>query len=133
MASSAVQEPPSSRALNDPILRNTLRYTVSAREYAALHKYIISRSRALRRAAPTPAAVDKALNPPVKQTTGGKDEKKAAPTRRRGDDFNARTVRHALRVFAATWIGMKGWEAIAKKMGKQEYVSAPCCPQDDSC
>jgi len=120
MASSAVQEPPSSRALNDPILRNTLRYTVSAREYAALHKYIISRSRALRRAAPTPAAVDKALNPPVKQTTGGKDEKKAAPTRRRGDDFNARTVRHALRVFAATWIGMKGWEAIAKKMGKQE-------------
>jgi hypothetical protein len=65
--------------------------------------------------------VDKALNPPIEKKS--KDGKDAPVPRRRGDDFNARTVRHALRVFAATWVGMKGWEAVAKRMGKQEYVS----------
>lgn len=114
MASAAQDS--SSRALSDPILRNTLRYTVSAREYAALHKYIISRSKTLRHAAPTPAAVDKALNPPPPKKTS----KDGAAPKRRVDDFNARTVRHALRVFAATWIGMKGFEAVTKRMGKQE-------------
>ena len=37
----------------DPILRNALRYTISAREYSLLHKYVISRSRALKKRAPT--------------------------------------------------------------------------------
>ncbi|KAH8170357.1 hypothetical protein LIA77_09138 [Sarocladium implicatum] len=117
-ASAKVQESSSSsnsRALNDPILRNTLRYTVSAREYAALHKYVLSRSRALRKAAPTPAAVDKALRPPPVESSGSD-----AKPPRRGDDFNARTVRHALRVFAATWVGMKGWEAVTKRMGQKD-------------
>lgn len=94
---------PRASATADPILRNTLRYTVSAREYAALHKYILSRSRALRRAAPTPASVDKALRP-----------------KKGGDDYNARAVRHALRVFAVTWLGMKGWEAVARRMKNKE-------------
>ena len=84
----------------DPVLRNTLRYTVSAREYAALHKYIISRSRTLRRTAPSPASVDKALQ----------------PKKQSGDDYNAKAVRHALRVFAAALVGMKGWEAISRRM-----------------
>lgn len=84
----------------DAVLRNTLRYTISAREYATLHKYIISRSRTLRRAAPTPASVDKALQ----------------PQRKGGDDYNAAAVRHALRVFVATMVGMKGWEAISRRM-----------------
>ncbi|KND90500.1 hypothetical protein TOPH_04680 [Tolypocladium ophioglossoides CBS 100239] len=83
----------------DPVLRNTLRYTISAREYATLHKYILSRSRVLRRGAPSPASVDKALQ-----------------ARRGGDDYNVKAVRHALRVFAATWAGMKGWEAVARRM-----------------
>lgn len=84
----------------DPVLRNTLRYTISAREYATLHKYILSRSRVLRRGAPSPASVDRALQP----RKGG------------GDDYNAKAVRHALRVFAATWVGMKGWEAVARRV-----------------
>jgi hypothetical protein len=87
----------------DPILRNTLRYTVSAREYAALHKYILSRSRTLRRAAPSPSSVDKALQP-----------------KKGGDDYNARAVRHSLRVFAATWLGMATWEKIQRRMKKTE-------------
>lgn len=93
----------SSRAASDPVLRNALRYTISAREYASLHKYIISRSRVLRRTTPTPARVEKALQPP-----------------KGGDDYNARTVRHALRVFVSTWLGMKGLDVIKKRMGDKE-------------
>ncbi|KAG6006588.1 hypothetical protein E4U43_000420 [Claviceps pusilla] len=91
----------------DPVLRNTLRYTISAREYATLHKYFLSRSKALRRAVPSPASVDKALQPQPQQQhrRGG-----------RGDDYNARAVRHALRVFLATLAGMKGWEAVARRL-----------------
>ncbi|KAJ6439719.1 carnitine acetyl transferase [Purpureocillium lavendulum] len=111
----------------DPVLRNTLRYTVSAREYATLHKYIISRSRLLRRSAPSPAAVDKALSvSPSSDSVTGK--KKISG----GDDYNARAVRHALRVFAATWVGMKGWEAISRRMSdkdgsgkKQPFYKSP--------
>lgn len=97
--------PPPSKATaqTDPILRNTLRYTVSAREYAALHKYILSRSRNLRRAAPSPASVEKTLRPA-----------------KGGDDFNARAVRHALRVFAVTWMGVKGWDTISRRISNKE-------------
>ncbi|KAL7820661.1 hypothetical protein V8C26DRAFT_419416 [Trichoderma gracile] len=87
----------------DPILRNALRYTISPREYAALHKYILSKSRALRRAAPSPSSVDKALQP-----------------RKGRDDYNAKAVRHALRVFTATWIGMKAWDVIMRRLGNKE-------------
>lgn len=99
------RRPSTSKAANDPILRNTLRYTVSASEYAALHKYILSRSRALRRATPSPANVEKALQP-----------------KKGRDDYNARAVRHALRVFSLTWLGMKGWEAVERRMRNKEYV-----------
>lgn len=101
----------------DPILRNTLRYTVSAREYATLHKYILSRSRLLRRNAPSPGAVDKALS--AAPSSGSTVSKKKVGG---SDDYNARAVRHALRVFAATWVGMKGWEAISRRMSDKEYV-----------
>ncbi|KAJ6779908.1 hypothetical protein PWT90_07823 [Aphanocladium album] len=87
----------------DPVMRNALRYTVSPREYAALHKYIISRSKTLRRNAPTPAAVEQALTPTKTSASS---------------DYNAKAVRHALRVFAATWVGMKGYEFVAKKLSK---------------
>ncbi|KAK5995246.1 hypothetical protein PT974_03645 [Cladobotryum mycophilum] len=94
----------SSPAGPDPVLRNALRYTISAREYASLHKYILSRSRVLRRAAPSPSTIEKALQ----------------PTRKGGDDYNAKAVRHALRVFAATWLGMKGWDVAMKKLRNQD-------------
>ncbi|PNP60421.1 hypothetical protein THARTR1_00445 [Trichoderma harzianum] len=110
---SALAPPPSDKAVMqgagagssgpDPILRNALRYTISPREYAALHKYILSKSRALRRAAPSPSSVDKALQP-----------------RKGGDDYNAKAVRHSLRVFTATWIGMKVWDAVMKRLGSKE-------------
>ena len=52
---------------------------------------------------PSPSSVEKAVQPEQ-----GKD------------DYNARAVRHALRVFVATWVGMKGWDAVAKRMGDKE-------------
>lgn len=108
-SASASSAPAPRPKATDPILRNTLRYTVSAREYASLHRYILSRSRVLRRAAPSPSSVERALQP-----------------KQRGDgDYNARAVRHALRVFAATWLGMKGWEGITSRMGKKECVIFP--------
>ncbi|KAJ4150567.1 hypothetical protein LMH87_011312 [Akanthomyces muscarius] len=87
----------------DPVMRNALRYTVSPREYAALHKYIIARSKTLRRNAPTPAAVEKALAPTPASAAS---------------DYNAKAVRHALRVFVTSWVGMKGYEFVSKKLSK---------------
>ena len=84
-------------------MRNALRYTVSPREYAALHKYIIARSKTLRRNAPTPAAVEKALAPTPASAAS---------------DYNAKAVRHALRVFVTSWVGMKGYEFVSKKLSK---------------
>src|SRR3954447_26826952 len=49
------------RSTTDPILRNALRYTISAREYATLHKYVISRSRALKKRAPTVDTVQRII------------------------------------------------------------------------
>ncbi|CAM1502442.1 Fc.00g044260.m01.CDS01 [Cosmosporella sp. VM-42] len=100
---SSSRRPSSVRSTTDPVLRNALRYTISAREYASLHKYVLSRSRVLRRTTPSPSNVDKALQPEK-----GKD------------DYNARAVRHALRVFVTTWLGMKGWDAVAKRMGDKD-------------
>ena len=97
----------------DPILRNTLRYTVSAQEYATLHRYILSRSSALKRSTPTPNQVEKALQIKKKDASG---------TGRNVDDFNARAVRHALRVFVVTWLGMKGWEKISQRFMKDKEV-----------
>lgn len=102
-ASSSRPRPTSAKAATDPVLKNALRYTISAREYAALHKYVLSRSRVLRRATPSPGTVEKAIQPEKGR-----------------DDYNARAVRHALRVFVTTWLGMKGWDAVAKRMGDKE-------------
>ncbi|KAK8116534.1 uncharacterized protein PG998_004815 [Apiospora kogelbergensis] len=48
-----------SKSLADPVLRNAIRYTMSPREYESLHKYVLSRSRVLRRRAPSVMAVEK--------------------------------------------------------------------------
>ena len=93
----------SASSASDPVLRNALRYTISAREYASLHKYILSKSKTLRRATPSPAAAEKVLQPNPK-----------------GDDYNVKAVRHAIRVFATTFVGMKGWEMVLRRMGDPE-------------
>ncbi|KAK4034856.1 hypothetical protein C8A01DRAFT_18404 [Parachaetomium inaequale] len=126
------------RSTTDPILRNALRYTISAREYATLHKYVISRSRALKKRAPTVDAVQRIMEGTRGRTSsvskGGsrgkgkgrddEDERTAAAVRG-ADDYNARAVRHSIRVFVATGALMKLWELVsARLMGKKKDVAS---------
>ena len=109
-----------SKSPADPIVRNAIRYTMSPREYELLHKYVLSRSRVLRRRAPgvdkypdTSADRSRAKGPDY---TGG-----GAPAR--GDTYNARAIRHALRVFLASGVGMKAYEVIQARLpGGRECV-----------
>lgn len=91
-----------SKAAIDVTLRNTLRYTISAKEYESLHRYIISRSKILKKNAPTVPQVEKLVERPGR------------------DDFNAAAVRASLRVFIATAAGLKVWAAITEKILKRE-------------
>jgi hypothetical protein len=93
MASQSSTPPLASDPAIDPVLRNTLRYTVSAREYKLLHDYLISRS---------PGPLKKRAPPPTKYEAVVKSR----------DDYNAAAIRAALRVFLATGTGLKAWEMI---------------------
>ncbi|CAJ2504657.1 Uu.00g120510.m01.CDS01 [Anthostomella pinea] len=118
----------------DPVLRNALRYTISAREYETLHKYVLSRSRLLRKRAPSVNAVEKYMDGGNARRGSiaerdldrgkGKGKEKAVSagmSRRRGDGYNARAIRHALRVFVATGLGAKAYGVIlARIKGQQE-------------
>ena len=43
------------------------------------------------------------------------DVEKALRPKKGQDDYNVRAVRDALRVFVVTWLGMKGWDAVARR------------------
>ena len=88
----------SARSTTDPILRNTLRYTISAKEYETLHKYIISRSKVLKRNAPSASKVEKLV------------------VREGRDDYNAAAVRASLRVFLATGAALKIWGLVKERV-----------------
>ena len=94
------------KATTDPVLRNALRYTISAKEYQVLHKYIISRSKVLKRNTPTVSQVEKLVDRPGR------------------DDHNAAAVRASLRVFVATSASLKAWAVIKQSLfkAKPEYV-----------
>ena len=77
----------------DPVLQNTLRYTISAKEYKTLHEYLITRS---------PCAIRRRAPPPPKYAALFKDK----------DESNAATVRASLRIFLATQVGLKIWDLI---------------------
>ncbi|KAI1155624.1 hypothetical protein F4825DRAFT_468434 [Nemania diffusa] len=122
----------------DPVLRNALRYTISAREYDTLHRYVISRSRILRKRAPTVNTVEKYINgesnrktPVSRDTAKGKGKGKEKASIRSadpgggggGDSYNARAIRHALRVFVATGIGAKAYEMLLARVKGQKESS----------
>lgn len=86
--------PPSpNKAKVDPILRNALRYTISAKEYKTLHQYLISRS---------PPAVRRRAPPPPKY----------ASLVQTNDDYNGAAIRASLRAFVITQTSLKLWESI---------------------
>lgn len=118
---------PKPKSVVDPVLRNALRYTISAREYETLHKYVISRSRALRKRAPTVNTVEKYINGEGsrrgsvgRDVARGKGKEKAAPRGSGGDNYNARAIRHALRVFVATGVGAKAYEMLITRIKGQK-------------
>jgi hypothetical protein len=102
----------SAKSTADPILRNALRYTISAKEYETLHKYIISRSKVLKRNAPSPAKVEKLVERPGR------------------DDYNAAAIRDSLRVFLATAAGLKAWAVIKEQFLGGEHIRYTFLPSD---
>ncbi|OJD33113.1 uncharacterized protein BKCO1_3300039 [Diplodia corticola] len=81
----------------DPVMRNALRYTLSAREYKLLHQYLISRAPpAARQRAPPPRRYDAI----VKAT----------------DDYNAAAVRASLRLALSSLAALKLWDLVSARL-----------------
>lgn len=94
----------------DPITRNALRYTISPKEYAALHHYLVSRApERVQKNAPSPQRFDKLTRP-----------------RTETSEYNISSFRVALRVFAAAYIGLKAYENLTLRLARRkagpEYV-----------
>ena len=102
--------------LAEPVARNALRYSMSSREYAALHRYILSRSKLLKRAAPSPGAVERIID--GERAHAARKESRDARVVGAGDDYNTRAVRHAIRVFLATGSLMKLYGIITRRLQK---------------
>ncbi|MCJ1450180.1 hypothetical protein MMC28_000509 [Mycoblastus sanguinarius] len=96
-ASHSSRPPISAKTTMDPILRNALRYTISAKEYKTLHQFLITRSPAtLRGRAPAPSRYTSLVQ-----------------TR---DDFNGAAIRASLRIFIITQTCLKLWELIKTRL-----------------
>jgi hypothetical protein len=80
----------------DPVLRNALRYTISAREYELLHQYLLSRAPAVRKRTPHPNKFDAISQGP--------------------DDYSVAAIRASLRLAVATLSGLKAWELVNTKL-----------------
>lgn len=129
----AVSRAQSVSSFADPVLRNAIRYTVSAREYESLHKYVLSRSRLLRKRAPTVGAVEKYMNGATDDGARGKgkgkgratssDSSSAPPSPKGADTYNVRAVRHALRLFITTGLGLKLYNVIVARLRGQKDLS----------
>ncbi|OTB10265.1 hypothetical protein K445DRAFT_323129 [Daldinia sp. EC12] len=117
---------PKSKSAVDPVLRNALRYTISAREYETLHKYVLSRSRLLRKRVPSVNAVEKYMDGGRRGSTSDRDASrnkgKEKATNGGGDTYNTRTIRDALRVFIATGLGMRAYETILARIKAQKQA-----------
>jgi len=109
------------KATADPILRNALRYTISAQEYALLHRYVLSRSRVLKKRVPSVEAVQRVYKTSRTGTNKGKAKDTTAPevtpaSAAGGDDYNARAIRHSVRVFVATAAVTKLWDIVSRRL-----------------
>ncbi|KAB2568880.1 hypothetical protein BFW01_g2968 [Lasiodiplodia theobromae] len=93
----------------DPVVRNALRYTLSAREYKLLHQYLISRAPpAARQRAPPPRRYEAI----VKAT----------------DDYNAAAVRASLRLGLSSYAALKLWEIVSTRFLSKRTTVRPKLP-----
>lgn len=96
MDASSQSSSSSSPSKVDPVFRNALRYTISAKEYEVLHQYLISRAPAVRKRTPRPPRYEAIV--------------------RSQDDYNVAAVRASLRVFLATATCLKIWDIIQDRL-----------------
>lgn len=87
--------PPSPARIESIVLRNTLRYALSEKEYKTLHEYLLTRS---------PKVVRRKAPPPSKY----KSVKKSA------EDYNASAIRASFRVYVASHVGLKIWDLVKR-------------------
>ncbi|MCJ1285598.1 hypothetical protein MMC26_004939 [Xylographa opegraphella] len=89
--------PRTGSAKMDPVLRNAIRYTISAKEYRTLHEYLLKQSPTIVRSrAPLPSKYDAAI--------------------KNKDDYNAAAIRASLRVFLAAQLGLKLWDIVTEQL-----------------
>lgn len=101
----------------DPVTRNALRYTVSAREYELLHEYLISRAPMLRKRAPQPTRKEK------------RKTEDAAPSREdEAIDYNAATIRLTLRLFLTAYSGLKLWDYVTEQLIRRKTRAVQYVP-----
>lgn len=98
MSSPSASQPSSSGPSKpiDPVLRNALRYTISAKEYELLHQYLLSRTPVVKKCTLHPKRFDAISKGP--------------------DDYNVAAIRASLRLGVATFSGLKAWELINEKL-----------------
>ncbi|KAI1446003.1 hypothetical protein F5Y02DRAFT_383800 [Annulohypoxylon stygium] len=124
------------RSTVDPVLRNAIRYTISAREYETLHRYVLSRSRLLKRKVPSVNAVERYMegsdvrrgSTMDRDVDKNKEKGKEKPTNGKasgGDTYNARAIRDSLRVFMATGLGVRVYEAVVARLKGQKEIASP--------
>jgi hypothetical protein len=80
----------------NPAVRNVMRYGMNPVEYDLLHKYLLAHTPVVNRTAPKPATFRRIV--------------------KESDDYNASTVRIALRLGAASLTALKLWENIAPRL-----------------
>lgn len=101
-ASASQPSPPGKPQPIDPILRNALRYTISAKEYQLLHQYLLSRAPVVKKRSITPKRYDAIVKGP--------------------DDYNVAAFRAALRLGLVTLTGLKAWEVIKTRFLSRRAV-----------
>jgi len=102
MSSSSGSASPRRQNDVDPILRNALRFTISAREEALLRQYLSSRTSSVKNA-PKEAA---------KRTAKISHE----------EDYNMATARIAARLFAASFSGLTIWDLISRRFFRSKTI-----------
>lgn len=95
----------------DPLTRTALRYTMSNREYAYLHQYLISRApKRVQKQTPSPPRYEKI-------TASGTES----------GDYNAAALRSAVRVFIGTYVGMKAYDTVTTQIAARRGTT-PAMP-----
>ena len=82
------------------IMRNSIRYTLSEREYKALHRRVLRR---------LPSSLKKSLPQPSAYASPLKDN----------DDFNAATVRASARLFVAVQAALKLYSFVLDRISRR--------------